>query len=159
MINQPSLSSLFTFTNRRMFELQIRLKEMRLKEQPNDLKKQRLQLEIRSVYFLYLWKNLCETLQMKMVRGGSCFQEEKMDEISSASVAGETVNDFATKGSSVSVFLGLSSNARYQIINILERVLEGSTESKCIHVVAVAFKVGVRFSNNVYGGVQFVDWA
>nr|VDD38181.1 unnamed protein product [Brassica oleracea] len=78
-----------------------RLKEMRLKEQPNDLKKQRLQLEIRSVYFLYLWKNLCETLQMKMVRGGSCFQEEKMDEISSASVAGETVNDFATKGSSV----------------------------------------------------------
>ncbi|KAL0673982.1 hypothetical protein Bca4012_001963 [Brassica carinata] len=57
------------------------------------------------------------------------------------------------------VFLGLSSNAHYQIINILERVLEGSTESKCIHVVAVAFKVGVRFSNNVYGGVQFVDWA
>ncbi|KAG5389650.1 hypothetical protein IGI04_031191 [Brassica rapa subsp. trilocularis] len=58
-----------------------------------------------------------------------------------------------------SVFLGLSSNARYQIINSLEHVLEGSTESKRIHVVAVAFKAGVRFSNNVYGGVQFVDWA
>ncbi|KAG2297368.1 hypothetical protein Bca52824_044037 [Brassica carinata] len=57
------------------------------------------------------------------------------------------------------VFLGLSSNARYQIINGLERVVEGSTAAKRIPVVAMAFTVGVRFANNVYGGVQFVDWA
>ncbi|CAH8387901.1 unnamed protein product [Eruca vesicaria subsp. sativa] len=57
------------------------------------------------------------------------------------------------------VFLGLSSNARYQIINGLERVVEGSTAVKRIPVVAMAFTVGVRFANNVYGGMQFVDWA
>nr|VDC87190.1 unnamed protein product [Brassica oleracea] len=50
------------------------------------------------------------------------------------------------------VFLGLSSNARYQIINGLERVVEGSTAAKRIPVVAMAFTVGVRFANNVYGG-------
>ncbi|KAL0709908.1 hypothetical protein Bca4012_016886 [Brassica carinata] len=49
------------------------------------------------------------------------------------------------------VFLGLSSNARYQIINGLERVVEGSTAAKRIPVVAMAFTVGVRFANNVYG--------
>ncbi|CAE6115279.1 unnamed protein product [Arabidopsis arenosa] len=57
------------------------------------------------------------------------------------------------------VFLGISSNARYQIINGLERVVEGSTAAKRIPVVAMAFTVGVRFANNVYGGMQFVDWA
>ncbi|KAG2309976.1 hypothetical protein Bca52824_021533 [Brassica carinata] len=57
------------------------------------------------------------------------------------------------------MFLGLSSDACYQIINGLESVVEGSTEAKRTHVVAVAFMVGVRFSNNVYGGMQFVDWA
>ncbi|CAH8390826.1 unnamed protein product [Eruca vesicaria subsp. sativa] len=50
-------------------------------------------------------------------------------------------------------------NARYQIINGLERVVEGSTAAKRIPVVAMAFTVGVRFANNVYGGMQFVDWA
>ena len=60
---------------------------------------------------------------------------------------------------SLGVFLGLSSNARYQIINGLERVVEGSTAAKRIPVVAMAFTVGVRFANNVYGGMQFVDWA
>ncbi|CAN8301017.1 unnamed protein product [Cochlearia groenlandica] len=57
------------------------------------------------------------------------------------------------------VFLGLSSNARYQIINGLERVVEGSSAAKRVPVVAMAFTVGVRFANNVYGGMQFVDWA
>ncbi|CAF1700140.1 unnamed protein product [Brassica oleracea] len=46
-----------------------------------------------------------------------------------------------------------------QIINGLEHVVEGSTEAKRIHVVAIAFTVGVWFSNNVYGGMEFVDWA
>ncbi|CAN8252603.1 unnamed protein product [Cochlearia groenlandica] len=57
------------------------------------------------------------------------------------------------------VFLGLSSNARYQIVNGLERVVEGSSAAKQVPVVAMAFTVGVRFANNVYGGMQFVDWA
>ncbi|KAG7556128.1 Protein RETICULATA-related [Arabidopsis suecica] len=57
------------------------------------------------------------------------------------------------------VFLGISSNARYQIINGLERIVEGSTAAKRIPVVAMAFTVGVRFANNLYGGMQFVDWA
>ncbi|KAG2296541.1 hypothetical protein Bca52824_043210 [Brassica carinata] len=101
---------------------------MRLQEQPNDLKKQRLQ------------------------QSKSAGDKKRVFSVSLE----EPLRDSADEDG---VFLGLSSNAHYQIINILERVLEGSTESKCIHVVAVAFKVGVRFSNNVYGGVQFVDWA
>ncbi|KAL0728372.1 hypothetical protein Bca4012_024465 [Brassica carinata] len=56
------------------------------------------------------------------------------------------------------MFLGLSSDARYQIINGLESVVEGSTEAKRTPMIAVAFTVVVRFSNNVYGGMQFVDW-
>ncbi|CAF2026540.1 unnamed protein product [Brassica oleracea] len=56
-------------------------------------------------------------------------------------------------------FLGLSSNARYQIINGLERVVEVSTAAKRFHVGVVAFTVGLRFSNNVYGRMQFVEWA
>ncbi|EPS61183.1 hypothetical protein M569_13616, partial [Genlisea aurea] len=53
------------------------------------------------------------------------------------------------------VFLGVSSNSRYQIINGLERAVEG----KGIPAVAMGFTVGVRLGNNVYGGMQFVDWA
>ncbi|CAI9760793.1 unnamed protein product [Fraxinus pennsylvanica] len=57
------------------------------------------------------------------------------------------------------VFLAVSSNTRYQIINGLERVVEASPLAKQVPLVAMAFTVGVRFSNNVYGGMQFVDWA
>ncbi|CAO2814650.1 unnamed protein product [Amaranthus hypochondriacus] len=56
-------------------------------------------------------------------------------------------------------FLAISSNTRYQIINGLERVVEASPLAKNIPPVAMAFTVGVRFANNVYGGMQFVDWA
>ncbi|XP_010689980.2 protein RETICULATA-RELATED 1, chloroplastic [Beta vulgaris subsp. vulgaris] len=56
-------------------------------------------------------------------------------------------------------FLALSSNTRYQVINGLERVVEASPLAKNIPPVAMAFTVGVRFANNVYGGMQFVDWA
>ncbi|KAG5376442.1 hypothetical protein IGI04_041038 [Brassica rapa subsp. trilocularis] len=83
------------------------LKEMRLKEQPNDLKKQRLQQsksagDKKRVFSVSLEEPLRDSADEDGA-GGSCFQEEKMDEISSASVAGETVNDFATKGSSVTI--------------------------------------------------------
>ncbi|KAL2502962.1 protein RETICULATA [Forsythia ovata] len=57
------------------------------------------------------------------------------------------------------VFLAVSSNTRYQIINGLERLVEASPLAKQVPLVAMAFTVGVRFTNNVYGGMQFVDWA
>ncbi|XP_021897381.1 protein RETICULATA, chloroplastic [Carica papaya] len=57
------------------------------------------------------------------------------------------------------VFLAVSSNTRYQIINGLERLVEASPLAKQFQPVAMAFTVGVRFTNNVYGGMQFVDWA
>ncbi|XP_059659318.1 protein RETICULATA-RELATED 1, chloroplastic [Cornus florida] len=57
------------------------------------------------------------------------------------------------------VFLGVSSNTRYQIINGLECLVEASPLAKQVPPVAMAFTVGVRFANNIYGGMQFVDWA
>ncbi|KAF7069211.1 hypothetical protein CFC21_074871 [Triticum aestivum] len=57
------------------------------------------------------------------------------------------------------VFLAVSSNTRYQIINGLERVVEASPVAKGAPPVAMAFTVGVRFANNIYGGMQFIDWA
>ncbi|GLT89523.1 hypothetical protein SLE2022_075010 [Rubroshorea leprosula] len=57
------------------------------------------------------------------------------------------------------VFLAVSSNTRYQIINGLERLVEASPLAKQVPPVAMAFTVGVRFANNIYGGMQFVDWA
>ncbi|GFP95381.1 hypothetical protein PHJA_001682400, partial [Phtheirospermum japonicum] len=57
------------------------------------------------------------------------------------------------------VFLAVSSNSRYQIINGLERLVEASPVAKQMPPVALAFTVGVRFANNIYGGMQFVDWA
>ncbi|KAK1563263.1 hypothetical protein Q3G72_025003 [Acer saccharum] len=57
------------------------------------------------------------------------------------------------------VFLAVSSNTRYQIVNGLERLVEASALAKQVPPVALAFTIGVRFANNVYGGMQFVDWA
>ncbi|KAM4096573.1 hypothetical protein ACJW30_08G115000 [Castanea mollissima] len=57
------------------------------------------------------------------------------------------------------VFLAVSSNTRYQIINGLEQLVEASPLAKRLPPVAMAFTVGVRFANNIYGGMQFVDWA
>ncbi|KAJ8750282.1 hypothetical protein K2173_014197 [Erythroxylum novogranatense] len=57
------------------------------------------------------------------------------------------------------VFLAVSSNTRYQIVNGLEQLVESSPAAKRAPPVAMAFTVGVRFANNIYGGMQFVDWA
>uniref|UniRef100_A0A2P2N8A6 Uncharacterized protein n=1 Tax=Rhizophora mucronata TaxID=61149 RepID=A0A2P2N8A6_RHIMU len=57
------------------------------------------------------------------------------------------------------VFLGFSSNTRYQIINGLERLVEASPLAKQVPLIAMAFAVGVRFANSIYGGMQFVEWA
>ncbi|XP_014497258.1 protein RETICULATA-RELATED 1, chloroplastic [Vigna radiata var. radiata] len=56
-------------------------------------------------------------------------------------------------------FLAVSSNTRYQIINGLESLVEASVVAKRVPLVAMAFTVGVRFGNNIYGGMQFIDWA
>ncbi|CAL5200671.1 unnamed protein product [Lathyrus oleraceus] len=56
-------------------------------------------------------------------------------------------------------FLAVSSNTRYQIINGLESLVEKSPVAKKVPLVAMAFTVGVRFGNNIYGGMQFIDWA
>eukprot|EP00897_Mesotaenium_endlicherianum_P004114 jgi/Mesen1/3730/ME000203S02817 len=57
------------------------------------------------------------------------------------------------------VFMALSSNVRYQVINGLERVVECSPQAKRFPALAMGFTVGVRFGNNIFGGMQFVDWA
>jgi hypothetical protein len=57
------------------------------------------------------------------------------------------------------VFLGVSSNTRYQIINGLEHLVEVSPIAKRVPAASLVFTVGVRFANNVYGGMQFADWA
>lgn len=57
------------------------------------------------------------------------------------------------------IFLAVSSNTRYQVINGLEFLVEGSSIAKRVPPVAMAFTVGVRFANNIYGGMQFIDWA
>ncbi|XP_050368348.1 protein RETICULATA-RELATED 1, chloroplastic [Argentina anserina] len=57
------------------------------------------------------------------------------------------------------VFLAISSNTRYQIVNGLEGLVEASPMAKRVPPIAMAFTIGVRFANNIYGGMQFVDWA
>ncbi|MCO5568937.1 hypothetical protein L7F22_022640 [Adiantum nelumboides] len=57
------------------------------------------------------------------------------------------------------VFLAVSSNTRYQVVNGLERVVEGSALARRLPVIAMAFTICIRFANNTYGGMQFVDWA
>ncbi|KAJ7539883.1 hypothetical protein O6H91_11G113400 [Diphasiastrum complanatum] len=57
------------------------------------------------------------------------------------------------------VFMAVSSNTRYQIVNGLERVVESSSVAKRVPQFAMAFTIGIRFANNIYGGMQFVDWA
>nr|VDD38674.1 unnamed protein product [Brassica oleracea] len=81
-----------------------RLKEMRVKEQANDLKKQRLQQsksagDKKRVSSESVKVPLRDSADEDGARG-SCFREEKIDEISSASMVGENVTDDAMKVSS-----------------------------------------------------------
>jgi hypothetical protein len=57
------------------------------------------------------------------------------------------------------VFMGVSSNTRYQIINGLERLVEHSPITRKFPIASNTFTVAIRFGNNVFGGMQFVDWA
>ncbi|CAA6665112.1 unnamed protein product [Spirodela intermedia] len=54
------------------------------------------------------------------------------------------------------VFLAVSSNTRYQIVNALEQVIESSHLARRVPPVAMAFTVGVRFANNIYGGCSLL---
>ena len=55
--------------------------------------------------------------------------------------------------------MAISSNTRYQVINGLEVVVEGSQAARALPLFAPIFTIGIRFANNVFGGMQFVDWA
>ncbi|XP_058109409.1 protein RETICULATA-RELATED 1, chloroplastic-like isoform X2 [Magnolia sinica] len=57
------------------------------------------------------------------------------------------------------VCLAVSSNTCYQIVNGLECLVESLPVAKRVPPVALAFTIGVCFANNIYGGMQFVDWA
>eukprot|EP00270_Netrium_digitus_P021501 TRINITY_DN9212_c0_g1_i1.p1 TRINITY_DN9212_c0_g1~~TRINITY_DN9212_c0_g1_i1.p1 ORF type:complete len:486 (-),score=81.16 TRINITY_DN9212_c0_g1_i1:163-1620(-) len=56
-------------------------------------------------------------------------------------------------------FMGVSSNTRYQVITGLERAVESSALSRSVPLASWAFTIAIRLSNNIYGGMQFVDWA
>ena len=55
--------------------------------------------------------------------------------------------------------MAVSSNTRYQVINGLERVVEGSVVAHRLPLFARLFTVAIRFGNNIFGGMQFVEWA
>lgn len=57
------------------------------------------------------------------------------------------------------LFMGVSSNYRYQIVFGLERILEGLPLAKRIPAVLNLGSVAIRFTNNVIGGEQFIDMA
>uniref|UniRef100_A0A1J3ENI3 DNA repair protein UVH3 n=2 Tax=Noccaea caerulescens TaxID=107243 RepID=A0A1J3ENI3_NOCCA len=80
-----------------------RVKDMRLKEQAQDLKNQRLQQNIsdrekKHVSSESVQEPLRDSAEIDDV-GSSCFQEEKLDEIWPASMVGENGVDHAVKGS------------------------------------------------------------
>ncbi|CAA7032062.1 unnamed protein product [Microthlaspi erraticum] len=80
-----------------------RLKDMRLKEQAKDLKNQRLQQNIsdrekKHVSSEAVEEPLRDSAEIDDV-GSSCFQEEKLDEISPASMVRDNGVDDAVKGS------------------------------------------------------------
>ena len=57
------------------------------------------------------------------------------------------------------LFMGASSNARYQAVFGLERLVEGTTLAKKVPMIANLATVAIRFANNIYGGEQFIDMA
>lgn len=57
------------------------------------------------------------------------------------------------------LFMGLSSNTRYQIVFGLERLVEGTIIAKKVPMIANLATIAIRFANNIYGGEQFIDMA
>jgi hypothetical protein len=57
------------------------------------------------------------------------------------------------------LFMGVSSNTRYQIVFGLERLVEGTALAKNVPAIANLATIAIRFANNIYGGEQFIDMA
>lgn len=56
------------------------------------------------------------------------------------------------------LFMGVSSNLRYQVVFGLERLVD-MTIARRVPQVAYGTSVGIRFVNNVIGGENFIDMA
>ncbi len=56
------------------------------------------------------------------------------------------------------LFMGVSSNTRYQIVFGLERLFD-STIGRSRPLISKYTTVGIRFINNVIGGENFIDIA
>ena len=56
------------------------------------------------------------------------------------------------------LFMGVSSNLRYQAVYGIERLVD-LTIAKKVPPIAYATTIGVRFYNNVFGGENFIDLA
>ena len=56
------------------------------------------------------------------------------------------------------LFMGLSSNLRYQVVFGLERLVD-MTVAKRVPAAAYGTTVAIRFVNNVIGGENFIDMA
>jgi hypothetical protein len=57
------------------------------------------------------------------------------------------------------IFMGVSSNLRYQAVFGVERLVGESAAARRLPALAAATTVAVRFVNNVVGGEQFIDFA
>ncbi|UPR03115.1 protein RETICULATA-related [Chloropicon primus] len=57
------------------------------------------------------------------------------------------------------LFMGVSSNTRYQVVFGLERLVEGTVLAKNVPMIANLATIAIRFANNIYGGEQFIDMA
>jgi hypothetical protein len=57
------------------------------------------------------------------------------------------------------IFMGVSSNLRYQAVFGIERLVGESSAARALPALAAATTVAVRFVNNVIGGEQFIDFA
>ena len=57
------------------------------------------------------------------------------------------------------VFMSVSSNTRYMLVNGFERVVEGSALAARVPAVSNVATVSIRLLNNIWGGMNFVDMA
>lgn len=56
-------------------------------------------------------------------------------------------------------FMAISSNTRYQVVNGLEAIVDASPAARRFPLISQGFTLAIRFGNNIFGGMQFVDWA
>ena len=76
-----------------------------------------------------------------------------------ASAASVAVPPLFRTGCVWALFMGVSSNTRYQLVFAIEALIEGTALAQKMPMMANVGTVVVRFANNIYGGEQFVDLA